>query len=221
MKKKANISAQQDTVARSRLSEERVDRLLEVAAEVFAENGYERASVGEMAERADASKATFYRRFGTKEALLMAVVSRQVQGLETNLASLMRPELGTSEALTTFATTMLEVVLSDQVLSSYRVVTMEALRFPELGKMYYDNGVGKIAKLFADYLSRQTEKRSLKVTYPQIAAEQFIDAVVGLPRLRAALGIGRLSNGEKAQRIAIAVEAFLMAYGAKESGKSR
>jgi len=221
MKDKSIVVAQRDTIARSRISEERVDQLLEVAAQVFAERGYERASVGEMAERADASKATFYRRFGTKEALLMAVVARQVQGLETNLASLMKPELGTSEALTAFATTMLEVVLSDQVLSSYRVVTMEALRFPELGRMYYDNGVGKIAKFFADYLSRQTKKGLLKVFHPQIAAEQFIDAIVGLPRLRAALGLGRLSKVEKASRITVAVEAFLKAYDAKGSNEPR
>jgi hypothetical protein len=48
---------------------------------------------------------------------------------------------------------------------------MEALRFPELGKMSYENGVGNISKFFADYLSRQTARGVLKVSHPQIAAE--------------------------------------------------
>jgi hypothetical protein len=80
--------------------------------------------------------------------------------------------------------------------------------------MYYDNRVGKISRFFADYLSRQTAKGLLKVPHPQIAAEQFIDAIVGIPRLRAALGLGRLSKQDKSEWIAIAVEAFRKAYTA-------
>jgi hypothetical protein len=48
------------------------------------------------------------------------------------------------------------------------------------------------------YLSRQTARGVLKVSHPQIAAEQFIDAIVGLPRLVVAAMLdltGFLSRG--------------------------
>jgi TetR/AcrR family transcriptional repressor of mexJK operon len=196
----------------ARISDDRVEELLKIAAEVFAERGFDGASVNEMAKRANASKGTFYSRYPTKEALLMAVMGQKVQGLETELAAIMAPTLGIDEALTTFADRMLSVVLNDQMMANYRVVTLEARRFPELGKMYYENGAGKIAHFLAVYLQRKVQEGKLKISNPQISAELFIDSIIGMPRLKAALGISTLSRKEKAQRIEIAVQTFLAAH---------
>jgi TetR/AcrR family transcriptional repressor of mexJK operon len=196
----------------ARISDDRVEELLKVAAQVFAERGFDGASVNEMAKRANASKGTFYSRYPTKEALLMAVMGQKVQGLETELSAFMAPNLSVQEALTTFADRMLSVVLTEHMLANYRVVTLEARRFPELGKMYYENGAGKIAHFLAGYLERKVQDGKLKIANPQISAELFIDSIIGMPRLKAALGISILSRKEKAQRIEIAVETFLTAH---------
>jgi len=182
---------------------------------VFAERGFDGASVNEMAVRANASKGTFYRRYPTKEALLMAVMGQKVHGLETDLANIMAPNVGVGDALTAFADRMLSVVLADEMLANYRVVTLEARRFPELGKMYYENGAGKIAQFLASYLSRKVQEGKLKVANPQISAELFIDSIIGMPRLKAALGISTLSRKEKAKRIEVAVETFLAAHSSE------
>ncbi len=50
----------------------RTDRLLDLAAEVFLELGYEGTSTALIAERAHASKQTFYARFPSKEKLFLA-----------------------------------------------------------------------------------------------------------------------------------------------------
>ncbi len=197
----------------SRLDDARVDEILHVAWQVFSERGFDGATVDEMAKRAKTSKRSFYSRFPTKQALLMAVMSMQVQALKTDLAEFMSPDLSLEEALTSFADRMLTIVLSDQLLATYRVVTLESQRFPELGKMYYENGVAKISRFLAGYLSRLTEQGRLTIPDTEVAAEQFIDSIVGLPRLRAALGISKLGRREKAHRIEIAVSAFLRAYG--------
>ncbi len=55
-------------------------RILEAAAEVFAEAGAE-ASVAEIAERAGVGTATIFRRFPTKEDLLAAIVEQRVRGI--------------------------------------------------------------------------------------------------------------------------------------------
>lgn len=57
-----------------------LDRLLEAAGECFAERGID-CSVDEIARRAGVGHGTVFRRFPTKEALLLAVVVRRVEAL--------------------------------------------------------------------------------------------------------------------------------------------
>ncbi len=204
-----------DAQAHSRISNDRMDELLQIAGQVFAERGFDGASVNEMAKRANASKGTFYSRYPTKRDLLIAVVSEQSRELESEIADLLNPKLELPEALTGFADRILSIVLSRTVLANYRVVTLEAQRFPELGRIYYENGAEKVSRYFADYLSSKVREGKLKIANPQITAELFIDSIVGMPRLKIALGIGTLSKKKKAERIEIAVEAFLAAYGTR------
>lgn len=199
----------------SRISDDRVAELLRIAGQVFAERGFDGASVNEMAKRASASKGTFYSRYPTKRDLLMAVVAQQVRGIETELSDALAPGLDLPEALTKFADRILSLVLSKEVLANYRVVTLEAQRFPELGKVYYENGAEKVAQFFAAYLAQKVREGKLKMANPRITAELFIDSIVGMPRLKTALGMGTLSRKKKAERIEIAVDAFLAAYGSR------
>jgi AcrR family transcriptional regulator len=57
-----------------------LDRLLEAAGECFAERGID-CSVDEIARRAGVGHGTVFRRFPTKEALLLAVVVRGIEAL--------------------------------------------------------------------------------------------------------------------------------------------
>jgi len=57
-----------------------LDRLLEAAGECFAERGID-CSVDEIAQRAGVGHGTVFRRFPTKEALLLAVVVRRIEAM--------------------------------------------------------------------------------------------------------------------------------------------
>jgi AcrR family transcriptional regulator len=57
-----------------------LDRLLEAAGECFAERGID-CSVDEIARRAGVGHGTVFRRFPTKEALLLAVVVKRIEAL--------------------------------------------------------------------------------------------------------------------------------------------
>jgi AcrR family transcriptional regulator len=60
---------------------ERREQLIGVGREVFAERGFEAASVEEIAERADVSKPVIYEHFGGKEGLYAVIVDRDMQRL--------------------------------------------------------------------------------------------------------------------------------------------
>ncbi|WP_310965062.1 TetR/AcrR family transcriptional regulator [Nocardioides terrisoli] len=71
---------------------ERREQLIEIARGLFAERGYDGASVEEIAARAEVSKPVVYEHFGGKEGLYAVVVDREVQ----RLLELMRGALSAS-----------------------------------------------------------------------------------------------------------------------------
>ena len=68
--------------ARSRMTgSERREQLIEIARTVFAERGFDGASVEEIAARAEVSKPVVYEHFGGKEGVYAVVVDREVRQL--------------------------------------------------------------------------------------------------------------------------------------------
>ncbi|MBW8820215.1 MAG: TetR/AcrR family transcriptional regulator [Streptomyces sp.] len=72
--------------ARSRMTAaERREQLIDIARTLFAERGFDGASVEEIAARAEVSKPVVYEHFGGKEGVYAVVVDREVrQLLETD-----------------------------------------------------------------------------------------------------------------------------------------
>jgi AcrR family transcriptional regulator len=66
--------------------QERREQLVGVACSLFAEKGYEAASVEEIADRAGVSKPVVYQHFGGKEGIYAVVVDREVRRLTGSLA---------------------------------------------------------------------------------------------------------------------------------------
>lgn len=76
-------SKQRARRGRTRMSSaQRREQLIEIARGLFAERGYDGASVEEIAARAEVSKPVVYEHFGGKQGLYAVVVDREVQALE-------------------------------------------------------------------------------------------------------------------------------------------
>jgi TetR/AcrR family transcriptional regulator, repressor of fatR-cypB operon len=82
----------------SRRERERLDRrtaMLEAALAVFAENGYEQATIDQVAERAEFGKGTLYNYFpGGKEAILVALFEEMYEGLHSAITQHLASENG-------------------------------------------------------------------------------------------------------------------------------
>lgn len=76
------------SVARVRMTgTERRQQLLTVARELFAEKGFDGASIEEIAHRAGVSKPVVYEHFGGKEGIYAVVVDRETQQLLDRMVS--------------------------------------------------------------------------------------------------------------------------------------
>lgn len=202
-----------DIVLHAHTGEERLDYLLEVAAQVFLEKGFEGASVGEIAQRAKASKGTFYSRYATKEALFQQVITRRTDAVFSDFAPVLLPDADPAEALTAVGAALLDKILTKESIDLLRLVYMESHRFPELGHVVYDLGPGRTYAQLTKYFKQQVKKGVFVKRDASIAAEQFLDLLSGALVRRCSLGVtSSPSRPERQRRLKAAIETFLRAY---------
>lgn len=91
---------------------ERRQQLLDVGRELFAERGFEAASIEEIAARAEVSKPVVYEHFGGKEGLYAVVVDREMRRLLDRFTESLtnEPSGGPRELLERAALTLLDYI---------------------------------------------------------------------------------------------------------------
>ena len=96
-----------------------------------------------------------------------------------------------------------------------RLVIAEAARFPELGRVFYEQGPGRTIAALAATFDRLAERGLLHVPDPLLAANQFNWLILSAPLNRAMLlGEDRAPDPAEIDRWAEdGVRAFLAAYG--------
>ena len=106
-----DVAATDSTVLRADAQRNR-DRIIAAAIEVFAERGLE-ASTAEIAHRAEVGEATLFRRFPTKDDLVIAIVETQMReavGIAEDCLADEDPAMG----LERFLTEMVERSVADR-----------------------------------------------------------------------------------------------------------
>jgi TetR/AcrR family transcriptional repressor of mexJK operon len=199
---------------RARLDEERLTELLDVAAEIFISEGFSAASTNEIARRANSSKTTFYSRFPTKEHLFLAVIERRIDGIFQQVAGSLPEERPIEETLQKFGSALIRLALSQEQIALIRVVSMEAARFPELGKRYYELGPKRAEERLAAYLRKQVERGRLLNEDTRQMAQHFVSLASGGPVRWFVLGFDPISMSKNAiqKHLDSAVLMFMRAY---------
>ena len=165
------------------------ESIIEAAAELFAEMGYERASMSELVKRLGGSKATIYGYFASKEALFEAVVRASATGhllegeQELSLSSVESGQTLES-ALLRFAERMLMVTQNDErALAVYRMVIAES-GHSDVGRLFYESGPRQSMDALARFMAAAMESGTLRRADPEVMAHQFTALVTAEVYLR-------------------------------------
>ena len=127
-------AAERRTQAERRAASEAA--LLEAAAELIAERGFERASLRGIGERAGVSRAMPAYHFGSKDALVARLVQRATEGTVLTAAELVRRDhpdeapASTLEILRVIIETYLDSLAADVAPEERAVVVMWGASFP-------------------------------------------------------------------------------------------
>jgi TetR/AcrR family transcriptional repressor of mexJK operon len=192
----------------------KAESILAAARRMFLASGFGAVSMDAIAREAGASKATLYAYFASKEELFGAVVAgegeRYFRGFS---ASELDPEK-VEASLTEIARRFLDLVLSPDAIAVNRITIAEAVRFPQLGEVFWRSGPEQTRVQIEAFLRRADAAGTLSVADPRLAAEQFIALLRGDWHLRQLLRLDApISVAQRAVAVKDAVVGFLRMYG--------
>ncbi len=191
------------------------EQVLEGARAIFVRDGFEGASVDDVARAAQVSKATLYSYFPDKR-LLFAEVARDKCRRATERA-LMLIDLADppDRVLPEAARQLIDFLVSDIGRAIFRIAVAEAERFPDIARQFYDCGHAVVREALVGYLRGAAARGEVKIDDFDLAADQFAELCKAQIVLPVALGImSDVAPADRERIGAAAVETFLARYGA-------
>ncbi|QUD90357.1 TetR/AcrR family transcriptional regulator [Phenylobacterium montanum] len=173
-------------------SEATVRRIVEVAALLFVEKGYG-VSMDQIAASASVGKQTLYRRFGSKEALFLAVIDREVQRLAAAARFEAAKGAGPLDALKECCRFLLDFMLHPDMVRLHRIFAAEAERFPNIGA-YLENCMAPFIAVLQRLMWSATAAGHLRKFGSGVLVTHLEGAIVGWPIRQAMLGLDPLAE---------------------------
>ncbi|MCB8877214.1 TetR/AcrR family transcriptional regulator [Acidisoma silvae] len=199
------------------LSPERRRAIVDGAGRVFARDGYEGASMADIAREVGVSKGTLYNYFPSKAALFSGFISTGCDETLKHILDLAPPEKTPEETLRRVAVAVMEMMLSPFRQSIHRMVMSEALKFPELARAFFDSGPSRALNYLSTWLRQEAERGRLLVPDPDFAAEQFFALCQTKLVMRSRLRLIETADPAEVDRVVEgAIGVFLKAYAAPE-----
>jgi len=190
--------------------------ILDAAAPVFGEEGYERASIDAIAARAGVSKPTVYSHFGGKEHLFRESVADSAQQQnEAALGAIRHLDVsseGWRDSLYELGMALADCSLSPCSVFLDRMIAAEVGRDPGIFETVQTRAVRPVQEALAGRLAMLGNSGQLRIDHPAKAARQFIVLVnAELPDLTV-LGTQRIATETFEAAVRGGVETFLRAY---------
>lgn len=191
------------------------DQVLRGAREVFMADGFEGASVDEIARVAGVSKATLYSYFPDKRLLFMEVAQTECTLMSEKIMSMIDESLPVRDVLMLTAVQVITFLTSEFAQQVFRICVAERDRFPELGRAFYAAGPENGRERISEYLDKAVAAGELKIDNIPMAAEQFSELCKVKLWTRAVFGIqNQFTEAEIRDVAGHAVDMFLARYGA-------
>lgn len=190
------------------------DQVLNGARQVFLSDGFEGASVDEIARVAGVSKATLYSYFPDKRLLFMEVATAECQRQARDALDKIDMAALPREVLTQTGLHFLNFITSEIGQRIFRISVAESDRFPELGQKFYNSGPAVFRSELAAYFKQAEARGELRVKDHTMAADQFGELCKADIWPRLIFGMIQSVSETEAQRVVDnAVDTFMARYG--------
>jgi AcrR family transcriptional regulator len=190
-------------------------QILDGARRVFLADGFDGASMNDIARAAGVSKGTLYVYFDSKERLFEALIREDRQQQAERLV-IPADAADPSAALARFGRELIALMTQPEMIAQVRIVIAATGKFPSIGRAFYESGpcFGEIR--LAARLEAWRAAGALQFSDARVAARQFIDLCKsGVFNACLFAVTDRAAPEAIARNVDAAVEAFLRLYGPK------
>ncbi len=193
----------------------KLDQVIDGARFVFMRDGFEGASVDEIARVARVSKATLYSYFPDKRVLFLAVTRLECQAQAEALSAL-DDERDVASVLRAGARNFIAMLASNVGQQVFRICVAECDRFPELGRAFYASGPRRLHEQLVATLGKAVARGELAIDDVALAADQFAELCkAGFFPQMIFNGAGAPSEAEIDRVVEGAVAMFMARYAAR------
>lgn len=166
------------------------EQLLDIALDLFLENGFERTSIDAITAAAGMAKRTVYARYGDKETLFRAALARAIEDWMVPVEQMRAAETGELEkTLLTIGQMLLSNILSPAGLRLLRLSNAVSVSMPEIAAANTRMGTEPTLAYLADLFRRRLLPEDAPPPEADEAALAFLHLVVGGPASTAAWGV--------------------------------
>lgn len=191
------------------------DQVLDGARQIFMRDGFEGASVDDIARAAGVSKATLYSYFPDKRLLFTEVARIECNRQAEEALKVIGADAVIEVVLREAATRIVRFYLSNFGQQVFRICVAESDRFPELGRRFYESGPELVCERMIRVLTPYVEKGILKIDDMGLAANQFGELCKSDLFMRSLCGVaGNVTEADVDRVVTGAVEMFLARYKA-------
>ena len=203
-----------DGCAKTLARDTRRQAILEVARQVFMEDGFAAASMSAIASRVGGSKGTLYNYFQSKQDLFEAVIRNECELKQAAMFDSLEAEgEDVQSALREVGRRYTSMVLTEQSIVLSRVVIAESTRLPELGRTLYEAGPKRGRVRMAAYVRRQMQAGRLRPGDAEQMVDQYCDLCLSpLYRQRLMNIIGPPSEALVCETVDAALAVIMAAY---------
>ena len=194
-------------------TESKRQAILQAAAEVFREMGFERASMSEIRARIGGSKATLYNYFPSKEKLFFEVMY-QAKELELGaISSTLNPDADDlKQELLHFGQRLVPALYSPEVIALRRLAIAE-LGNSNIGRVVFEGSMVPMEKQVSDFLRKAMKRGVIRIADPKTAAMHLLSLLESELLQRVLLGVmDSVTPGAARAAVRRAVEVFLSGY---------
>ncbi|MFP1642945.1 TetR/AcrR family transcriptional regulator [Pontitalea aquivivens] len=192
------------------------DQVLDGARTIFLRDGFEGASVDDIAREAGVSKATLYSYFPDKRLLFMEVAKTECRRQADAAVELIDPALPPEQVLRAAAECIIAFITSEFGTGVYRICVAESDRFPALGHEFYHSGPLLLRERLVDYLRQAAGRGELAIEDFDLAADQFAELCKADIHARLLFGVSSCCRPRDSARVIEgAVQMFMARYGTR------
>ena len=166
-----------------RLTPKRYQEIMQQAAQLFIERGYEQVTIDDIVAKVGGSKRTLYDHFGGKADLFAAVIKEYCAREHRNLLAGVNSNSSLERQLAKIGINFLTMIFDKQTLELHRLMVSMGRNFPSVGQVFFNAGPRSAYEIVGNWIRQYQAEGKLAPGNAVQLASLFLDMLTGNQQL--------------------------------------